>query len=120
MSSTYLTQFPDFQSDPTAPLLETFRCLAIHVGWGKKSKTYKEQKRAFLTEAVEVGFLSTFGGNSSSLQAWQSLCKTIGVPETRVGEDPPLLTSISECKNVCSRTGVIPPPSLFADISCGL
>ena len=108
MSSTYLTQFPDFQSDPTAPLLANFRRLAIHEGWKKKSNTYKEQKRAFLTEAVEVGFLSTFGGNSSSLQAWQSLCKTIGVPETREGEDPPLLTSIIECKNVCCRTGVVP------------
>jgi len=46
---------------------------------------------------VEVGFLSTFGVNVSSLQAWQSLCKTIGVLEVKEGEDVPLLISISAC-----------------------
>jgi hypothetical protein len=38
----------------------------------------------------------------NSLQAWQSLCKTIGVPESREGEDLPQLTSISACQRVCS------------------
>jgi len=98
MTSTDLATFPNFQSDPTAPLVENFRRLAIQEGWKKKSKTYKENKRVFLAEAVEAGFLSTFGVNVSSLQAWQSLCETIGVPEAKEGEDLPLLTSISACK----------------------
>ena len=120
MSSTYLTRFPNFQLDPTAPLLENFERLAVREGWNKKSKKYRKERKAFLAEGVLFGFLDAFGKNAMSLQAWQSLCKTIGVPETKEGEDPPLLTSISECKKVCCRTGVIRPPSLFADISCGL
>jgi hypothetical protein len=103
MTSTNFATLSNFQSDPTAPLLENFRRLAIQEGWKKKSKTYKEQRRVFLAEAVEVGFLSTFGVNVSSLQAWQSLCKTIGVPEAKEGDVLPL-TSISACKTVCSQT----------------
>ena len=101
MSSTDPSRFPDFQSDPTTSLLENFRRLAIQEGWKKKSKTYKEERRAFLAEAVEAGFLDKFGVNDSSLQAWQSLCQTIGVPENKEGEVVPQLTSISACKQVC-------------------
>jgi hypothetical protein len=90
----------DFQTDPTAPLLENFKRLAIQEGWKKKSKTYKAKRSAYLAEAVEDGFLSKFGVNISSLQAWQSLCQTIGVPESIDGEDPPQLTSISACQQV--------------------
>ena len=98
---SYLVQSSSFQSDPTASLLENFDRLAKQEGWTKKSKTYKNQKRAFLGEAVVEVFWDTFGGNVSSLQAWQSLCKTIGVPESREGKDPLQLTSIRACKQVC-------------------
>jgi len=98
MSSTDLAQYSNFQSDPTAPLLENFRRLAIHEGWKKKSNRYKEERRVFLAQAVELGFLDAFGGNVNSLQAWQSLCRTIGVPETKEGEEATLLTSITACK----------------------
>ena len=101
MSSTYLARFSDFQSDPTDSLLANFRRLAIQEGWGKKGDTYKEEKKEFLAGGVVVGFLDTFGRNDKSLQAWQSLCKTIGVPETKEGEGPLLLTSITVCQNVC-------------------
>ena len=117
MSPPFLAQFPDFKWDPTAPLLENFGRLADQEGWSKKGKAYKKNRREFLAEAVVVRFLDAFGKNVSSLQAWQSLCKTIGVPETRGGEDPTLLTSIKACQNVCCRTGVISPPSVFADVS---
>ena len=105
MSSTDLAQSSHFQSDPTASLLDNFKRLAIQEGWGKKSKTYKEQRRAFLAEAVEVAFLDKFGVNVSSLQAWQSLCQTIGVPESKEleAENAPQLTSIS----AISETSVI-------------
>ena len=101
MSSTYLARFSDFQSDPTASLLYNFKRLAIQEGWKKKDDTYKEERKEFLAEGVVARFLDTFGKNDESLQAWQSLCKTIGVPETKEGEDPPLLTSITVCQNVC-------------------
>jgi len=105
MSSTDLAQSSHFQSDPTASLLDNFKRLAIQEGWKKKSKTYKEERRAFLAEGVVTGFWDTFGGNISSLQAWQSLCKTIGVPESKEleAENAPQLTSIS----AISETSVI-------------
>jgi len=86
------------QLDPTAPLLESFRILAIQQGWKKKTDTYKSKRRAFLADAVEDGFSNMFGGNTNSLRAWQSLCQTIGVPERKEGEDVPVLTSISACQ----------------------
>lgn len=99
MTSTTLARFPEFQSDPTASLVANFNRLAIQEGWGKKSKTYKTERRGFLGEAVSIGFVNHFGGNVSSLQAWQSLCQTIGVPETR-DEEEVQLTSIRACQNV--------------------
>ena len=101
MSSTDLSQFSNFQSDPTAPLLENFKRLAIQEGWEKKSKTYKEERRVFLAEGVEARFLDKFGVNVSSLQAWQSLCQTIGVPESKEGGYVPQLTSIKACQKGC-------------------
>ena len=98
MSSADLAQYSDFQSDHTSSLLENFRRLAIQKGWKKKSQVYKAERRAFLAKAVEAGFLDKFGVNINSLQAWQSLCQTIGVPESKEGEDVPQLTSISACK----------------------
>ena len=102
---SYLVQSSNFQSDPTVSLLENFNRLAIQEGWKKKSRTYKEERSAFLGEAVVEGFWDTFGGNISSLQAWQSLCKTIGVPESSEGEEPPQLTSIRACKQVWLSLG---------------
>ena len=101
MSSTYLARFSDFQSDPTASLLHNFKRLSFQEGWKKKDDTYKKERKEFLAEGVVAGFLDTFGKNDESLQAWQSLCKTIGVPETKEGEGPPLLTSIAVCQDVC-------------------
>jgi hypothetical protein len=98
-SATGLARFPDFQSDPTASLVDDFRRLALQEGWAKKSKTYKEERRAYLAEAVEIRFLSQFGVNASSLQAWQSLCRTIGVAESVEGGEVDL-TSIRKCQAV--------------------
>jgi len=100
MSSTDVSRLSSLQPDPTLPLLESFRLLAIQEGWKKKSKTYKNERRAYLADAVEIAFLDKFGVNTSSLQAWQSLCQTIGVPERREGdsEDAPQLTSIRACQ----------------------
>lgn len=42
--------------------------------------------------------MDKYGGNEKSLQGWQSLCETIGVPESKEGEEAPVLTSISACQ----------------------
>lgn len=102
MSSTPLSRYPNFEADPTASLIANFKRLAIQEGWGKKSKKYKEERRGYLGEAVSIGFISHFGGNVSSLQAWQNLCQTIGVPETGDGEAVHL-TSIRACQEVRSH-----------------
>ncbi|KAF9258120.1 hypothetical protein L218DRAFT_1067234 [Marasmius fiardii PR-910] len=78
-------------SDPTT-LLESFRVLAISEGLKKKSKAYRERRRAFLTEQVQDGFINQFGVNSSSLDNWKRLLDTIGI------EDGDKFTSIKECK----------------------
>jgi len=98
MTSFNLALYSDFQLDPTSLLLKNFRRLAIQKDWKKKSQVYKVERRAFLTKAVQAGFLDKFRVNINSLQAWQSLCQTIGVPESKEGEDVPQLTSISACK----------------------
>ena len=89
-----MTTLPDYNNDPTISITENFRRLAIQEGWTKKSKSYKEGRRAFIAEAVEIGFISNFGTNASSLQAWQNLCRTIGV------ENVDGLTSIKSCQKV--------------------
>jgi hypothetical protein len=89
-----MSTLPEFDSDPTSTIVSNFRRLAIQEGWTKKSKSYKEGRRAFFAEAVETGFISNFGANASNLQAWQSLCRTIGV------ENVDTLTSIKKCRKV--------------------
>ncbi|KAF9461787.1 hypothetical protein BDZ94DRAFT_1195735 [Collybia nuda] len=97
MSSTAISRYPNFEPDPTVSLIANFKRLAVQEGWGKKSKKYKEERRGYLGEAVTIAFVSLFGGNVSSLQAWQSLCETIGVPERKDGEVVNL-TSIHACQ----------------------
>ncbi|KIM39019.1 hypothetical protein M413DRAFT_12350 [Hebeloma cylindrosporum] len=91
-----MTTLPDYSNDPTSSITENFRRLAIQEGWTKKSQTYKKERKAFIAEAVETGFTSHFGVNASSLQAWQSLCGTIGI------ENMEGLTSIKRCKKAMS------------------
>jgi len=97
-SPDHPARFPDFEQDPTASLLDNFRRLAIQEGWKKKSDRYKRERGVFLGQGVETAFLDTYGGNVSDLQAWQSLCKTIGVPAVKEGEPIVQLASISACQ----------------------
>jgi hypothetical protein len=89
-----MSTLPEYNNDPTISITENFSRLAIQEGWKKKSKSYKEGRRVFIADAVEIGFISHFGVNDRSLQAWQSLCRTIGV------ENVENLTSISSCQKV--------------------
>ena len=89
-----MTTLPNYNNDPTISITENFRRLAIQEGWTKKSKSYKEGRKAFIADAVEIGFITQFGVNTGSLQAWQNLCRTIGI------ENVESLTSIKSCKKV--------------------
>ena len=90
-------------SDITS-ILDNFRQLALDEGLKKKSKAYKERRRAFVAEAVQSGFISQFGVNHSSLQAWQRLCGTILGQEACASLN---LTGIKACKGVSGTSRLL-------------
>ncbi|KAF8919153.1 hypothetical protein CPB85DRAFT_1429785 [Mucidula mucida] len=87
-------------SDPTTGIVERFRALALSEGLKKKSDKYKERRKAFIADAVEDGFIATFGVNNSSLQSWQRLCTIVGIPAAET------LLSIKKCKAALKGTFV--------------
>jgi hypothetical protein len=76
----------------STPILVGFRALARSSGWEKNSPIYRREKKRFIGSAVVEAFRRRFGGNASSLEAWQSLSRELGVV------NPP--DSIEECKQV--------------------
>lgn len=79
--------------DGTSTIIARFSALAVSEGLKKKTKLYKERRREFIIGAVSTGFENVFGGNVHSLQAWQDLCRTVGV------EGVDAFTSITQCKD---------------------
>ena len=53
----------------------------------RNSATRLEQQHAYLGETVPTVFLNPLGSSIERLEAWQSLCWTIGDPLPRPGED---------------------------------
>ena len=96
------SRFPSFEPDPTASLVQNFSRLAIEQKWSKKSAKYKEERRAYLGETVQTAFLNQFGSTVERLEAWQSLCWTIGVPASNGEETEVGLGSIKACQKVSS------------------
>ncbi|THH09544.1 hypothetical protein EW146_g8659 [Bondarzewia mesenterica] len=84
-----------FVRDETASIVSEFRRLALQEGWTRRSKTYKAERRHFFGEAAVEEFHKYFGENVSSLQAWQDLCRQLGVV---IDGMPP--GSITECKRL--------------------
>jgi len=77
-----------FTPDPTASIAAEFARLAAHMGWGKQSREYREQRlRAYGAE-----FERHYGADASRLENWQRLCGEVGV------EGVP--GSITQCKKV--------------------
>lgn len=94
--SRYLSDYNAFEPDETASLVTEFQRLALQEGWKKKSDIYKQERKAFYTEAVREEFLKAFGKNQRTLQAWRKLCVKVGViPESEINT----LGSITDCKN---------------------
>lgn len=80
--------FADFDVDPTASITTEFNRLAIQKNWKKDSKQYKEQRARLVTQE----FNAYFGSNTSTLAAWQALCKAVGITD--------IPSSIVQCKKV--------------------
>ena len=55
---------------------------------------YKREHRAFIVRWVNTGFDKHFGTNTNNLEAWKSICETIGIEGARD------FSSISQCKKV--------------------
>lgn len=78
--------------DSVTTILQRFKALTVSEGLKKRSKQYKKRQSEFIIGEVRAGFKTIFGGTASSLQAWQSLCKTVGIEGTEK------FTAISQCK----------------------
>jgi len=55
---------------------------------------YKRERHAFIVRWVNTGFNKHFGADTSKLEAWKSICETIGI------ENACDFSSISQCKKV--------------------
>jgi hypothetical protein len=84
--------------DDDLDIMAQFRRLALDEGLKKKSKTYKERRKAFIAEVVETQFGSRYGTNANSVKAWQDLCHTVGLEKAYE------YTSVSQCKQVSCRS----------------
>ncbi|KAI0373159.1 hypothetical protein BV20DRAFT_938490 [Pilatotrama ljubarskyi] len=82
----------NFERDPTALLADEFRRLSLANGWGKKSARYKRERRNFYGSAAAQDFASFWGNNDSRLDAWQDLCRHLGMTT--------IPTGIRACKKV--------------------
>ncbi|KAL1695651.1 hypothetical protein GGG16DRAFT_121461 [Schizophyllum commune] len=55
-------------------------------------KRYREERAEFVSNAVNEGFEKNFGKNEVFLQAWQGLCRTVGLKDMKG------LTDVGACK----------------------
>jgi len=55
---------------------------------------YEQERRAFIVRWVNTGFIKHFGADTNNLEAWKSICGTIGIEGARD------FSSISQCKKV--------------------
>ncbi|KAH9890509.1 hypothetical protein C8Q73DRAFT_128658 [Cubamyces lactineus] len=85
-----------FERDTTALLAVEFRRLAVASGWGKKSAKYKKERQKFYGLAVAQDFSTFWGSTESRLDAWQDLCRHLGITEAP--------TSIKGCRQVLAVT----------------
>ncbi|KAL1695652.1 hypothetical protein GGG16DRAFT_108838 [Schizophyllum commune] len=77
-----------------------FAALAVSSGWQQNSSRYRQERRAFIANAVVTGFRANFGSNEADLSAWQKLCTTVGVGGAEA------FGSIGECKKALKGTFV--------------
>ncbi|EIW60959.1 uncharacterized protein TRAVEDRAFT_166094 [Trametes versicolor FP-101664 SS1] len=79
-----------FERDTTALLADEFRRLSLDSGWGKKSAKFKKERAKFYGGAVAQDFTTFWGSNASRLDAWQDLCRHLGITDVP--------SSIKKCK----------------------
>jgi len=55
---------------------------------------HERERRAFIMRWVNTGFNEHYGADANNLEAWKSICETIGIEGARD------FSSISQCKKV--------------------
>ncbi len=79
--------------------------IAVTRNSSKEERDHHERERlAFIVRWVNTGFNKHFGADTNNLEAWQSICDTIGI------EGAGDFSSISQCKKVRPGRMTVPQP----------
>ena len=87
--SSFFDQYSDFETNPTASLVDEFERLAITRHWAEGSKKWRKARHRCFVE--DFAFLLVRMG-STILARWQALCDVVGMEH--------IPTSITQCKEV--------------------
>lgn len=93
-SDGFFSQYPEFDHDPTAPLVAEFQRLSLQRGWKAGGKKYRQSRQKCFAQEFE----HHYGHASDKLAGWQALCADLYVSPTP--------SSIKQCKKALSRISV--------------
>ena len=85
---SFFSQYPEFDHDPTAPLVREFQRLSLQRGWKADGKKYRQSRQNCFAQEFEYHY----GHASDKLAGWQTLCKDVYIS--------PIPSSINQCKKV--------------------
>lgn len=88
MSSSFFSQYPEFDHDATAPLVAEFQRLSLQRGWKADGKKFRQNRQKCLAQEFE----HHYGHTSNKLAGWQTLCADVYIS--------PIPPSINQCKKV--------------------
>ncbi len=83
---TWFSRFGRFVYDTSADLRTNFDRLAVEQNWREQTK------RRFWPECQEAEFALHFSSDTTKLEKWQELCRTVGIEEVP--------RSITQCRKV--------------------
>ena len=85
---SFFSQYPEFDHDPTAPLVHEFQRLSLQRGWKADGKKYRQSRQNCFAQEFEYHY----GHASDKLAGWQTLCADVYIS--------PIPSSINQCKKV--------------------
>lgn len=85
---SFFTNFPDFDHDPAASILEEFERLTIHRQWKRGGERWKKERNRCLNEEFEHHYTA----GVTVLDQWQGLCRELSID--------PVPGTITQCKKV--------------------
>lgn len=94
MSSSFFSQYPEFDHDATAPLVAEFQRLSLQRGWKADGKKFRQNRQKCLAQEFE----HHYGHTSNKLAGWQTLCADVYIS--------PIPPSINQCKKALSKIAV--------------